>query len=118
MKRIVMLNVPVSENHEGNHEEQHYEEKTETPKERYDKVASNVLPKDWEFMEQSGEVLKNLPATWRAYPDTEEGRMGIVKMEYGELMKAQTDKEKMHELMHLASACLHLWRLYNATDAN
>lgn len=112
MKRIVMLNVPVSEHHE-----EHREEKMETPKEIYDKVASNVLPKDWAFMEQSGQVLRNLPATWKAYPDTEEGRMGIVKMEYGELLKAQTTKEKMHELMHLASACLHLWRLYNDTVA-
>ena len=108
MKRLVVINVPVSE--------QHDESKAESTKERYEKTAAEALPEDWEFMEQSGEVLKNLPATWKAYPDTEEGRMGIVQMEYGELMKAKTDKEKMHELMHLASACLHLWRFYNAAQ--
>ena len=71
------------------------------------------LPEDWPFMEQSGEVLKNLPATWKTYPDDEKGRMGIITMEFNELQKAATPDAKMHELIHLASACLHLWRLYH-----
>lgn len=74
-----------------------------------------AFPKDWPFMEQSGEVLADIPQTWRAYPDNEAGRMNIVTMEYNELMKAQTPVDKMHELVHLASACLHLWRLYHDT---
>lgn len=75
-----------------------------------------AFPKDWPFMEQSGEVLNDLPKTWRAYPDNEAGRMNIVTMEYNELVKAQTPTDKMHELVHLASACLHLWRLYHDTE--
>lgn len=68
---------------------------------------------DWPFMEQSEKVLTNLPDTWRAYPDNEQGRMSIVNMEYNEFMKSESEEDKMHELVHLASACLHLWRLYH-----
>lgn len=77
------------------------------------KVASQAKPEDWPFMEQSGMVLKNHPETWKAYPQTEEGMLGIIKMEYGELMKAATVEDRMHELIHVASACLLLWRHYN-----
>ena len=76
-------------------------------------VEKQAFPKDWPFMEQSGEVLNALPKTWTAYPDNEAGRTNIVTMEYNEFMKAQTPTDKMHELVHLASACLHLWRLYH-----
>ena len=77
-------------------------------------------PKDWEFMVQSGKVLKNLPPTWMSYPDTPEGMVGIIAMECGEVMAAW--KEKMgteavsHELVHLASACLHMWRRLNHAE--
>lgn len=67
-------------------------------------------PKDWAFMEQSGKVLRDLPSTWKQYANDTEGAMGIIKMEYKEMLNADTDEAKMHELVHLASACLNLWR--------
>ena len=77
-------------------------------------------PKDWAFMQQSGEVLKNLPATWMQYPNTPEGMTKIIEMEYGEVMAAWKDKlgteAVSHELVHLASACLHLWRRLNHAE--
>ena len=77
------------------------------------KSAATDKPKDWPFMEQSGKVLDDIPDTWLAYPDTEKGRMDIIKMEYRELCDALTVEEKMHELVHVASACLYLWRCLN-----
>ena len=68
-------------------------------------------PKDWAFMEQSGRVLRVLPTTWQQYPKDAGGAMDIIKMEYKELLNAETDKAKMHELVHLGSACLYLWRM-------
>lgn len=79
---------------------------------KFDWAIVQKKPRDWEFMAQSAKTLANLPETWTAYASDEGGRMGIIQMEYGELMKAQTKEEKMHELVHVASACLHLWRLY------
>lgn len=73
-------------------------------------------PKDWAYMEQSGRVLRDLPETWKAYAQDEAGRMAIIKMEYAELMKAQTPEEISHELVHLGSATLHLWRLLNNAE--
>ena len=77
-------------------------------------------PKDWEFMVQSGKTLKNLPPTWMSYPDTPEGMVGIIEMEYGEVMAAWKDKlgteAVSHELVHLASACLHMWRRLNHAE--
>ena len=79
---------------------------------KFDWAIVQNKPRDWKFMEQSAMTLNQLPETWTAYSSDEGGRMGIIQMEYGELMKAQTKEEKMHELVHVASACLHLWRLY------
>ena len=79
---------------------------------KFDWAIVQKKPRDWEFMAQSAKTLANLPETWTAYASDEGGRMGIIQMEYGELMKAQTKEEKMRELVHVASACLHLWRLY------
>lgn len=73
-------------------------------------------PKDWAYMEQSGEVLRNLPETWMQYPDTVPGMMAIIDMEFNELHQATTDKEKSHELVHLGSACLRLWRRLNHAE--
>lgn len=70
-------------------------------------------PKDWEFMRQSGEVLRNIPDTWKPYPNDVAGNLDIITMEYEELMKTETKEERMHELVHVASACLRLWRLCN-----
>lgn len=70
-------------------------------------------PADWAFMEQSGKVLSDLPETWRAYAKTFEGRMGIIDMEYRELKEARGKEDVSRELVHLGSACLHLWRLLN-----
>ena len=79
---------------------------------KFDWAIVQNKPRDWKFMEESALTLSNLPETWTAYSTDEGGRMGIIDMEYGELKKAQTKEEKMHELVHVASACLHLWRLY------
>ena len=69
---------------------------------------------DWPFMEESGKVLSDLPDTWKAYNlDTIKGRCDVIDMEYNELKKAVSKEEKMHELVHLASACLFLWRKLN-----
>lgn len=77
-------------------------------------------PKDWAFMEQSGKVLKDYPATWMQYPNTVEGARAIVEMEYGEVMAACRDQlgaeAVSHELVHLASACLLMWRKLNHAE--
>ena len=73
-------------------------------------------PKDWAYMQKSGEVLRDMPATWKAYPQDEKGRMDIIKMEYQELLNAKTPEEISHELVHLGSATLHLWRLLNHAE--
>lgn len=83
---------------------------------KFDWAVVQQKPKDWEFMLQSGEVLRNLPETWTAYPDTEGGRKAIVEMEFKEFMDAGTPEAREHELVHLASACLHLWRYYEHID--
>ena len=80
----------------------------------WESVASKAKPADWDFMKQSGEVLNSVPDTWKKYPETDEGLMNIIIMEFGELSKATTKEQKSHELVHLASACLHLWRHYHA----
>ena len=83
---------------------------------KFDWALVQSKPKDWEFMEQSGDVLRNLPETWTAYPDNEGGRRAIIEMEFKEFMNAKTTEEREHELVHLASACLHLWRMYEHID--
>ena len=80
---------------------------------KFDWAIVQKKPKDWRFMKESGEVLANLPETWTAYADNEGGRLAIIEMEYKELMNAQGAEARSKELVHLASACLHLWRLYN-----
>ena len=71
------------------------------------------LPKDYAFMEESEKVLKDKPVTWKVYPDSIEGAKKIIDMEYKEL---QESKDKSHELVHLASACLLLWRKLNNAE--
>ena len=73
-------------------------------------------PKDWAFMKQSGNVLKNYPATWMSYPNTIEGAKGIIDMEYNEYKNAVSYQDISHELVHLASACLLLWRKLNNAE--
>ena len=79
-----------------------------------------VKPEDWAYMKMSGEVLKNLPDTWKVYPDTDEGRRAIIDMEYHELKQALAinapKEDVMRELVHLGSATLHYWRLLNAAQ--
>ena len=84
--------------------------------EKFDWAIVQKKPKDWEFMKQSGDVLRNLPETWAAYPDNEGGRIAIIQMEFNELMNAKGTEAREHELVHLASACLHLWRYYEHID--
>lgn len=73
-------------------------------------------PKDWAFMKQSGNVLKNYPATWMSYPNTVEGVRGIIDMEYNEYRNVESYQDISHELVHLASACLLLWRKLNNAE--
>lgn len=73
-------------------------------------------PKDWKFMEQSKEVLADIPDTWKQYPHTKDGLTDIIRMEFDELMKAGDKKDVCHELVHLASACLYLWRYLNDAE--
>lgn len=72
-------------------------------------------PSDYAFMEESEAVLKHHPDTWKVYPKTLEGAMAIVKMEYKEL---ENSKDKEHELVHLASACLYAWRMMHDNKSN
>lgn len=73
-------------------------------------------PKDYKFMEESEQVLNDPPATWMKYPYSEDGLMSIIDMEYNELKEATTTEQKKHELIHVASACLHLWRKLSNVD--
>lgn len=73
-------------------------------------------PKDWAYMEQSGKVLKHIPDTWKKYPHDLAGLTAIIDMEYGEFKNARTDAEKSHELVHLGSATLYLWRYLNHAE--
>ena len=73
-------------------------------------------PKDWAYMKQSGKTLKDIPDTWKKYPHTLEGLMSIIDMEYLELKQAKTDAERSHELVHLGSATLYLWRYLNHAE--
>ena len=73
-------------------------------------------PKDWAYMEQSGRTLKHIPDTWKKYPHDLAGLTAIVDMEYGEFKNAKTDAEKSHELVHLGSATLYLWRYLNHAE--
>lgn len=73
-------------------------------------------PADWEFMKQSGEVLADIPDTWKAYPHDTQGMKDIICMEYHEFKKAESEKDMSHELVHLASACLYLWRHLNDAE--
>ncbi len=78
--------------------------------------TESVKPADWAFMEQSGKVLAAMPETWKKYPPTTEGMMGIIEMEMGELKKAGNDTDRSHELVHLASAALRMWRYLNHVE--
>ena len=78
------------------------------------KIILPPKPKDWLFMKTSGEILKDIPDTWKAYPQTIEGAMSIIEMEHKELMAPTADKSK--ELIHLASACLYAWRKLNHAE--
>ena len=73
-------------------------------------------PKDWAYMEQSGKTLRKIPETWRKYPHDLAGLTAIIDMEYGEFKNAKTDAEKSHELVHLVSATLYLWRYLNDAE--
>ena len=87
------------------------EDTTEKPeKEEWEK------PKDWAYMEQSGETLRDIPDTWKKYPHDLAGLTAIVDMEYQEFKQAKTYTEKSHELVHLGSAALYLWRYLNHAE--
>ena len=107
--RIVKL--PLIETHKSSEKEktkQHYDAEK--------KAYTSEKPKDWAFMEQSDKVLKNLPATWMQYPNTLQGMKQIISMEYEEFCHAEGSESMSHELVHLASACLHLWRKLNHAE--
>jgi hypothetical protein len=83
---------------------------------KFDWAMVQQKPKDWKFMKESADVLRNIPVTWTAYPSDEGGRLDIIQMEFTELMQAKTSEARKKELVHLASACLHLWRYYEHID--
>ena len=72
-----------------------------------------IKPADYAFMEDSEKVLADIPNTWKQYPQTIPGMAAIIDMEYKEFKEATTAEAMSHELVHLASACLHLWRTLN-----
>ena len=80
------------------------------------KKEENAMPKDWAYMQKSDKVLKNMPETWKQYPDNLPGMMDVIEMEFNELKNAMTDKEKSCELVHLGSACLRMWRRLNNAE--
>jgi len=93
------------------------EEKPAEAKAEVVERSTGVKPSDWQYMEQSGEILKNPPKTWSVYPKNIEGLAAVVDMEYQELKGAEASRPKeeiMRELVHLGTATLALWRLYNA----
>ena len=83
---------------------------TDSSEEKKDK------PKDWAYMKQSDKTLRNIPDTWKRYPHDLAGLTAIVDMEYGEFKNAKTDAERSHELVHLGSATLYLWRYLNHAE--
>ena len=83
------------------------ETKEEPVKEEW---KSRALPNDWEFMKESADVLESIPDTWKQYPANAAGMASIIDMEYNEMKRATAPADKMHELVHLASAALYLWR--------
>lgn len=86
----------------------------------FPKISKQTDLKDWPYMKQSDEVLKNPPQTWAAYPGTTAGMKAIIDMEYQEFINAYTAgkpmEEIMQELVHLGSATLALWRKYHAAQ--
>lgn len=68
-------------------------------------------PEDIEFMHQCAEIDKNKPFTWLRYPNDKVGANSIIKMEFEELMNTKDKEAYIHELYHLATACLHAWRV-------
>ena len=87
---------------------------------KFDWAIVKPKPKDWKFMDDSAKVLADHPATWKAYPNTIEGAKKIIDMEYGEVCAAVKDslgdEAVSHELVHLASACLLMWRKLNHAE--
>lgn len=82
----------------------------------WEEVKNRDKPKDWKFMEEAEKVLANIPDTWKTYPRNEQGMCDIIDMEYKELKEAVGKENKKHELIHLASACLNLWRKLNNVE--
>ena len=79
-------------------------------------IHEEEKPKDWAFMEKSSKVLSCLPTTWKQYSQNELGRMKIIEMEFNELKNAPDLCSQSQKLIHLASACLHLWRYINHAE--
>ena len=86
--------------------------KNSNKKEEYKFVTDEEqYKKDLPFMVKSNNVLTDMPETWKQYPMTKDGVASIINMEYKELVKTATDEEKKCECVHLASACLLMWRM-------
>ena len=85
-------------------------------KDTWEEIKNRNKPKDWKFMEEAEKVLANIPDTWKTYPRNEQGMCDIIDMEYKELKEAIGKENKKHELIHLASACLNLWRKLNNVE--
>lgn len=51
-------------------------------------------------------VLCEPPATWAKYPDTKQGALSILEMEYKEFIQAKS----MHELYHIIAAAVNVYK--------
>lgn len=98
------------EKHSSQYEHEHYHTHTHE-KHFVNCPCLEEKPEDWPFMEESEQRLAETPDTWKRYPATPAGAMGIIEMEYNELKKAMTEEDVCHELVDLASACLYAWRM-------
>lgn len=66
-----------------------------------------------DFIKKVLEILSSKPKEWEKYSSSEKGINTIITMEYNELMNSNSLEDKKHSLIHLASACVSLWRKLN-----
>lgn len=71
------------------------------------------------FCDKVKQVACKPPETWAKYKADADGVNDIISMEYKELQKAYTDDDAddyEENLIHLAAACLHAWRVHHDAD--
>lgn len=67
-----------------------------------------------QFLKILQDVFEETPETWKQYPDTQDGRLGIMDMEFKEfkqaLSKNKDKNEICKELMHVVGACFYMYK--------